>query len=328
MREHRPNAGEMASQVEDWTARLFQALGYSVEREVLVRGFHVDLVVRKEDLAHPVEVKYRRSSLLGMSDLVHASMQLRAVSETSDFVAPILVVLGGISAGARNWSQNQFGLRLWDLDTLREKARAFPSLSTELEALVAGVPTVERPNPADVSEGDRLIAALEAHLSENVLSPRAYEELCQEVFVHLFNPDLYGFQRQAATTDGANRYDFICRIKPGNAFWDSLRQDFRTRAILFECKNYGESITADQVYSTERYLFVGALRTVCFLISRVEPSDGALRAAQGAMRESGKLVLLLSNRDLIEMIRLRSQPAGPESYLDEKIWNFVISLAR
>jgi hypothetical protein len=64
------------------------------------------------------------------------------------------------------------------------------------------------------------------------------------------------------------------------------------------------------------------------LISRLPPSDGALRAAQGAMRESGKLILLLSNADLISMIRLKSTPGGPENYLDERIWNFVISLPR
>jgi len=46
------------------------------------------------------------------------------------------------------------------------------------------------------------------------------------------------------------------------------------------------------------------------------------------MRESGKLVVLLSNRDLVEMIRLKAQVEGPEGYLDEKIWEFVATLPR
>ena len=46
------------------------------------------------------------------------------------------------------------------------------------------------------------------------------------------------------------------------------------------------------------------------------------------MRESGKLILLLSNQDLIELIKLKPDDGGPEDYLDEKIWNFVISLPR
>jgi hypothetical protein len=58
----------------------------------------------------------------------------------------------------------------------------------------------------------------------------------------------------------------------------------------------GEPITADQVYSTERYLFSGALRTVCFLISRKGPDEGCKRAAQGALRESGMQPAVTSSR--------------------------------
>jgi hypothetical protein len=110
--------------------------------------------------------------------------------------------------------------------------------------------------------------------------------------------------------------------------WETLRVDFRTRSILFECKNYKDPITADQVYSTERYLFSGALRTVCFLISRKHPDEGCKRAAQGALREAGKLILLLSNQDLITMLKLKAEEDGPTSYLDEKIWKFITTLPR
>ena len=82
------------------------------------------------------------------------------------------------------------------------------------------------------------------------------------------------------------------------------------------------------MYSTERYLFLGALRTVCFLISRKGADEGCHRAAQGALRESGKLVLLLSNKDLAEMLRLKAEEDGPTSYLDEKIWQFITTLPR
>jgi hypothetical protein len=46
------------------------------------------------------------------------------------------------------------------------------------------------------------------------------------------------------------------------------------------------------------------------------------------MRESGKLVLLLSNQDLIELLKLGPERGGPENYLDERIWDFVVSLPR
>ncbi|OAP38447.1 hypothetical protein AU381_23050 [Sinorhizobium glycinis] len=178
-------------------------------------------------------------------------------------------------------------------------------------------------------ETEALIGKLKQHsVNKNALTPSEYETLCMSVFVKLFDPHLYGFEKQAETTDGGNRYDFICRISSGSPFWDGLRHDFRTRAILFECKNYEEQIGADQIYSTERYLFSTALRTVGVLISRLGPSPAAIRAAQGAMRESGKLLILLSNRDLIEMLGLSSQEHGAENFLDKRVWDFIISLPR
>lgn len=316
-----------AYRAEDWAARLFLAMGYSVDRNVLVAGFQLDMIVRKEELSHPVEIKYRIRPL-GMNDIAEAALRLRGVGQDGALVAPILMVFGTLSRSARYWAQGEYAIRLWDIDSLREKAKPYPQLARELEDIAGDVTAPAASNPARESEGARLIAQLEAHLAQNTLSPAGYEALCQEVFVYLFDPDLYGFERQAETSDGGNRYDFICRIRPGNPFWDAIRHDFRTRAILFECKNYEQPIGPDQIYSTERYLFSGALRTVCLLISRLPPSDGAVRAAQGAMREASKMILLLSNADLVAMIRLKDTPDGPESYLDERIWNFIISLPR
>lgn len=322
------NAAGLALRAEQWTIKLFRALGYSVTRDVVESGFQIDLIVRKDDISHPVEIKARSDIIFNMQALAREAVRLRAITQTGRLVAPILVLFGAMSREARTWSQGEYSFRLWDMDVLREKAEPFPHLLRELDQILIGNPDLPIQSPAAKSEGARLIQQLEDHLRENKLSPKGFEELCQEVFVYLFDPDLYGFQRQSQTTDGANRYDFICRIKAGNPFWDALRHDFRTRAVLFECKNYEDPIGPDQVYSTERYLFEGGLRTVCLLISRHPPSDGAIRAAQGAMRESGKLILLLSNGDLIAMIKLKGEPGGPENYLDERIWNFVISLPR
>lgn len=313
---------------EEWVTKLFRALGYTVTSDVVVAGLVTDMIVRKDERSHPVEVKLRRVRKFGLKDITEAAVRLRMVTADGAHMAPILVVFGRISAQARHWAQGQYNVQLWDLDMLREKAQPFQALRLELDQIAASEPEAPTQSEASESEGARLIARLEAHLKDNTLAAGEYEALCQEVFVHLFDPDLYGFQRQAMTSDGGNRYDFICRIRPGNPFWDTIRHDFRTRAILFECKNYEQAIGPDQIYSTERYLFNGALRTVCLLVSRLPPTDGALRAAQGAMREASKLILLLSNEELISMIKLKDTPDGPENYLDERIWNFVVSMPR
>lgn len=307
---------------------LFRRLGYSVERDARLGGVRVDLVVESQDgLKSPVEIK-ARGKLLTTRQVMEVYMHLHSTTFTDGLISPIFIGLPGFTAEAKALGKERSNFRLWGPETLLEKSKPFADLHRQFLKILGEHDSFLKPPAIIDADGLELIQRLEAHITKNTLSPTEYEELCKQVFAYVFDPNLYDFRRQAETSDGANRYDFICRIRSGNQFWDSIKRDFRTRAILFECKNYEEKITADQVYSTERYLFNNALRTVCFLISRLGPNEGCIRAAQGAMREAGKLILLLSNTDLISLIRLTTEHEGAEDYLDEKIWDFVISLPR
>jgi hypothetical protein len=318
-----------AFRAEELVAKLFQALGYDVAREADLGTTRIDIVAKKEGRKVLVEVIAMPDSGALLHKLRADAARLQSLVSIGDHGEPIIAVVGHLSPAAKEWSQAEFGQSVWDLDTLLTKAVRFPQLHKEFEDFAVGMPprpTRPQDLPSDLST--TLVQELEAHIGENTLTPSDYEILCRRIFIYVFDPHLYGFKSQAKSADGANRYDFICRIKSGHPFWDDLRAEFRTKALLFECKNYNEKITADQVYSTERYLFAGALRTVCFLISRLGPDEGCIRAAQGAMRESGKPILLLSNRDLIDLIKLKSEEGGPEDFLDEKIWKFIVSLPR
>jgi Restriction endonuclease len=304
---------------EELVAELFRRLGYDVLQNVRVAGIEVDLIVQRDGSCSPVEIFLTKK--LRLDNLHYKSVKLHALQRSrKDFVTPIIVIFSEASTEAKHWLERQFSIQIWDLGVLREKTRPHKDLHQKLMTIVGtkaehqeAEATTQQKVRKDRDEAAELIRKLESHEENGHLSPSDYERLCMTVFIFLFDPYLYGFEAQTETTDGGNRYDFVCRIKNGNDFWNSVRTDFRTRSIIFECKNYQQPITADQVYSTERYLFVGALRTVCFLVSRKGADEGAYRAAQGALRESGKLVLLLSNRDLVEMLRLKAEEDGPTS---------------
>jgi hypothetical protein len=284
----------------------------------------IDMLVERDGLRSPVEVTSSKAATV-VARLRATAERLSSIADAS-LARPIIVVGARLTPPAKAWAMEQFDGEVWDLADLLRLAQPYPDLAERLQAFSETLPNERHPLADDPSAS--LKKTLTDHMRENNLTPSEYEAVCMSVFKELFDPHLYGFQSQARTSDGGNRYDFICRIQPGNPFWDSLRQDFRTKAILFECKNYENPIGADQVYSTERYLFSGALRTVCLLISRLGADDSALRAAQGAMRESGKLIILLSNSDLIEMLKLRTQEGAAEEFLDKRIWDFIVSLPR
>jgi hypothetical protein len=317
-----------SSEAEVFARRLFEHLGYEVKTEAVIAGLRVDLVVERDGSKSPVEVKWWGKHGVPLSGLREVAARLHSITQIApEFSNPILVVIQDVSPQARAWADETFAVKIWDNSFLRKKTKRYDDLSRQLSEL-SGDRHDNLSADANVEATNRLIQRLRKHQVSDGLTWKEYEQLCQEVITFLFDPFLYGFQAQTETTDGANRYDFICRIKPGDSFWDALRTDFRTRSVLFECKNHDKPITADQIYSTERYLFSGALRTVCMLISRKGADDGCRRAAQGALREAGKLILLLSNTDLIKMLELKAEADGPTSYLDEQIWKFITTLPR
>ncbi|NTI49014.1 hypothetical protein G6L94_11875 [Agrobacterium rhizogenes] len=326
----RQSAGTAEKDATELVVALLENLGYRIERDVRINGVRVDIVAENaEGERSPVEI-IAPPIFLGYSETAQIMHRLDTTLFDGALTRPLIISFAGFSEAAQETLKDSPKYRYWTAWDLLEKSKRFPATHEKLSRLMHAAPSEDRTSIQwDVaSERADLLEMLETPQSAEKLGPTEYENLCMRVFSHVFTPTLYGFAKQFRTTDGANRYDFICRIKPGVTFWDDLRKDFRTRAILFECKNHQEKVTADEVYSTERYLFNGALRTVCFLISPFGPDTGCVRAAQGAMRESGKLILLLSNKDLTQLVQLTDEPDGPENYLDEKIWNFVVSLPR
>jgi hypothetical protein len=254
-------------ELEDVTAALFERLGYDVQQEVRAGGLIIDMLVERDGLRSPVEVTSSKAATV-VARLRATAERLSSIADAS-LARPIIVVGARLTPPAKAWAMEQFDGEVWDLADLLRLAQPYPDLAKRVQAFSETLPNERHPLADDPSASLR--NTLTEHTRENNLTPSEYEAVCMSVFKELFDPHLYGFQSQARTSDGGNRYDFICRIQPGNPFWDSLRQDFRTKAILFECKNYENPIGADQVYSTERYLFSGALRTVCLLISRLGP---------------------------------------------------------
>jgi hypothetical protein len=194
-------------------------------------------------LRSPVEIVAPTSGRLRLDKLLHDAIRLRSLQNVNkDLIHPFIVVVGKTSSEAKDWTEGKFNLKIWDFDVLQEKARPSGDLykdfeklaQAEVERRAAGTTTLEGQNDRD--ESANLIQQLKENEKNGGLSSSEYERLCLTVFTFLFDPHLYGFQLQAETTDGGNRYDFVCRIRSGNAFWDSIRTDFKTRSIIFECK--------------------------------------------------------------------------------------------
>jgi hypothetical protein len=155
-----------------------------------------------------------------------------------------------------------------------------------------------------------------------------YEDLCKRILKYLFPDDLHGWHAQAWTDDGLNRFDYVCRIRPTRDFWRFLLEHLRSRYVLFEFKNYTGEIKQGQVLTTEKYLLEKGLRNVAIIFTRLGADQNATKTTQGAMREQGKLMLILDDQAVSGMLLMKERGEDPSDFLFERADQFLLSLPR
>ncbi len=157
-----------------------------------------------------------------------------------------------------------------------------------------------------------------------------YEKLCTKVLKRLFSDDLTLWQEQAKSNDELYRFDLICKIKRDNRkdFWEMAENHFHSKYIIFEFKNYSGNVTQMEVTTTARYLYTKALRSVAIIVSPNGFSEHADKAARGALREEGKLLLPLTNAELVQMLQMQDNGDDPADYLSDKLDALLIDLEK
>ncbi len=333
----------------DFLERLFSRMNYRIvsrQRELISRP-QPDLVVMSADDQGPivVELKLHRSARVPPALLRNAFDQLDRLIHAATATRGILVIPQPLPDW--HWMRVRMGTNeLWDLKVLTAKTRDFPDLSRDLIELIraAQVGTLaapplsaamamladEAPVMPELGAGERLAAKIEASdVGRKKKAAQRYEELCQQALELLYGSDFAGWKKQAVIEKGYQRLDLVARLVPvQDSFWATLASDFRTRYVIFEFKNYGGPITQVEVYTTEKYLFTAALRSVAIIIARKGDSKSARRAMRGALREQGKLILCISMAELCGLLRGWDNGEEPSGLLVERLDEMLISIAR
>ncbi len=105
-------------------------------------------------------------------------------------------------------------------------------------------------------------------------------------------------------------------------------EEIGSRYVVFEFKNYKDEITQQQILTTEKYLLSLALRKVAFIFCRKGYSDSAKKMLDGALRESGKVIFVLNDRDLEKMLEMKDSGSDPSDYLFDKADELFMKLSR
>jgi hypothetical protein len=155
-----------------------------------------------------------------------------------------------------------------------------------------------------------------------------YEQVGERIVRYLFAPHLKRFQPQSKTDDELHRRDLICQIALQKGFWQVLTQEFHTLFPVFEFKNYTRPIKPREIETTERYLLKSARRMTAIILSRKGAGDNALQATRGALREQDKLILVLDDGHVEQMLIERDQGGDPAEIMFGIFADLSMTLSR
>ena len=331
---------------EDLVRRILEANNFQIEPNSIRgdRGF--DFLGHFGGESWAIEVKYYRTARVRPTLIESAAARVinNGISRQTD--KGMLVISSFLPVEIRLSLEEKFNVVIVDQIDLRNYAGAKPSLIDELDALLElGPEFVEKKNynkrdlhdssvklsetdspPVD-TKGTDLCEELKSLKRGKSTWPK-YENICERILKYLFPNDLQGWHKQKSTDGGANRYDFVCRVRPNTEYWRFLVDHLNSRYVIFEFKNYSEKIKQGQVITTEKYLLERGLRKVAIMFTRLGADRNATGMMQGAMREHGKLILALDDEAVCRMLHMKEQGEDPTDFLFELTDNFLLSLPR
>ncbi len=333
-------------QFEDLVRRILQVNYFEVQAHSPRgdRGF--DFLARLHNETWAIEVKYYRTARAQPALIEAAAARVANNGIQADATKGMLVVSCFLTAEIRFVLEKKFSITFVDQVDLRNWCAEHPSLMEELDALLEANPSEPhatgpaRPSlelrskpindlPLKESEtkGTDLCNELK-RIKKGRSAWAQYEKTCEKILKYLFNNDLHGWHAQKRTDDGLNRYDYVCRVRPATEFWKFVIDHLDSRYVLFEFKNYAGKIKQGQILTTEKYLLERGLRRMAIIMTRVGAEPHAVAMTQGAMREHGKLMLIVDDERVCEMLHMKERGEDPTDCLFEIADNFLLTLPR
>lgn len=157
-----------------------------------------------------------------------------------------------------------------------------------------------------------------------------FEIVSTNILKYLFAEELTLWRNQKQSNNGLFRFDLLCRIKNGEqqTFWSIIESFFQSKYVIFEFKNYSQKITQKEVYTTEKYLYLKALRGVAIIITSKGVDKNAEWAAKGVFRETGKLIMIFDKQDINKMYTMKMKNENPSEYLLSKLDDLLTDLEK
>ncbi len=317
---------------------IFSKAGYVVKEDSGERDYYFDYIASYNNENYGIEVKSQHRDYHELVLTLEYIIQLSAKAATSRNIKAIIVFNGIVNSETRIQIETKYSnVKVVDISNLI----AATPINSELRIRLVSATTYNIDDIRPV-QSEILYPWLEHEQYEDTLinelhnckagkkHSREFEIICQNLLQTIFSNQLTLWRNQKQSNNNLYRFDLLCRIKDKHysTFWGIVERNFFSKYVIFEFKNYSKEITQEQIYTTEKYLYSKALRTVAIVVCANGADENSYWAAKGCFRESGKLILILEAGDLETMLNMKKKGDDPSELLLEKLDDLLMELEK
>jgi hypothetical protein len=153
-----------------------------------------------------------------------------------------------------------------------------------------------------------------------------YQDICEEILTYCMVPPLLEPIPQSRTRDGMHIRDLIFHIPHGlSDFWTYLISKYGT-AIIVECKNYTDTLSENELIISSKYYGKKKLTNLGLILTRKGLSNNGLKTQEKLWDKEDKMLLVLTDEDLMKMLELKDKGDEPWMIIDLHERQFLSSL--
>lgn len=238
--------------------------------------------------------------------------------------ANLVFLFPGILSEKDNAFINNNGIEVWDINYIAQTfAKEIADTHHPIfQALYTTYTTIKY-----VASDNNLVIDLKAIPSGKKNNDWSkYEKHIEKVLNYLFESDLSSPLTQNADYFKINRRDFILRNEAESGFWANIRNRYSADFILVEAKNYTKKVTKNEVLQTAHYLKTHGVGLFGIIISRNGGNTGCYLTCREIWAMDKKLIIVLNDDDIINMIMSKSSSNSPHEIIRQKIEEFRLNM--
>jgi hypothetical protein len=236
-------------------------------------------------------------------------------------VVLVLVTPGTLSEDYRRFLQKSGIDQIIDGDVI-QKPENMPILERFLEAMAG--PRTAQSASVDLSESLlkelREIPAGHADWSE-------YQKLCERILEFLFCPPLEKPIYERSNRARSDRRDIILPnyVTDPEHFWAQMRSLYQAHFVVVDAKNWSSPINKGEVLKIANYLQLHGAGRFGMIMSRKGGDSGADVALREHWRSDQKMIVILNDAEVEQMLAVRRSRGNPALLVRQKIEDFRLS---